>query len=210
MPRGSGLAACEAANNSACAGSFAPLLALGISGSATSAVLLGGLIMWGLQPGPLLFTNNAEFAWGCIASLFFANLFALFCGVMLVPLLSKVIQIPGKILVPSVTAICIAGSYSATRSMYGVVIMVVAGVVAYVLVKNKYPMAPLLLGFVLAPLLEKYMRRGFATSAGNISIFWASPICKVCLAVFFILILSPVVRKIIEQFKTKKLEESKQ
>ncbi len=192
-----GLAACEAANNSACAGSFAPLLALGIPGSATSAVLLGGLIMWGLTPGPLLFTNNADFAWGCIASLFFANLVALFCGLLLVPLLSKVIQIPSKILVPSVTAICMAGSYSATRSMYGVMIMVVAGIVAYLLVKNGYPLAPLLLGFVLAPLLEKYMRRGFATSAGHLSIFWESTICKICLLVFFIIILSPIARRVI-------------
>lgn len=190
------LAATEAANNSACAGSFAPLLALGIPGSATSAVLLGGLIMWGLTPGPLLFSTNGKFAWGCIASLFFANIFALFCGLVLVPLLSKVIQIPNQIMVPAVTAICLAGSYSATRSMYGVVIMVISGIVAYVLVKNKYPMAPMLLGFVLAPLLEKYMRRGFATSAGSISIFAESLICKICLLIFFILILSPLVRKI--------------
>lgn len=196
-----GIASCESANNAACAGCFAPLLALGIPGSSTGSVLLGGLMMWGLQPGPLLFTTNSDFAWGCIASLFFANIFALLCGLLLVPILSKVICVPNGILVPVVTMICIAGSYSCTRSIYGVVVMFVAGVVCYFLVKHKYPMAPLLLAFVLAPMLETYMRRAFASSAGKISIFWSSPISAVCLAIFIITIMTPIVRMTIAKIK---------
>lgn len=196
-----GIASCESANNAACAGSFATLLALGIPGSSTGSVLLGGLMMWGLQPGPLLFTTNADFAWGCIASLFFANIFALLCGLLLVPVLSRVICVPNGILVPVITMICIAGSYSCTRSMYGVVIMFISGVVCYVLVKHKYPMAPLLLAFVLTPMLETYMRRAFATSAGHISVFWSSPIAAVCLGIFIVLLLSPIVRMTIARIK---------
>ena len=196
-----GIASCESANNAACSGCFAPLLALGIPGSSTGSVLLGGLMMWGLQPGPLLFTTNSDFAWGCIASLFFANIFALLCGLLLVPILSKVICVPNGILVPVVTMICIAGSYSCTRSIYGVVVMFVAGVVCYFLVKHKYPMAPLLLAFVLAPMLETYMRRAFASSAGKISIFWSSPISAVCLAIFIITIMTPIVSMTIAKIK---------
>lgn len=199
-----GIASCESANNAACAGSFAPLLALGIPGSSTGSVLLGGLMMWGLQPGPLLFTTNGDFAWGCIASLFFANIFALFCGLMLVPILARVICVPNGILVPVITVICIAGSYSCTRSLYGVVIMFVTGVVCYVLVKHKYPMAPLLLAFVLTPMLETYMRRAFATSAGKISVFWSSPISVVCLVIFIVLLLSPIARMAIAKIKKSK------
>lgn len=196
-----GIASCESANNAACAGSFATLLALGIPGSSTGSVLLGGLMMWGLQPGPLLFTTNADFAWGCIAALFFANIFALLCGLLLVPILARVIRVPNGILVPVITLICIAGSYSCTRSMYGVVIMFVTGVVCYVLIKHKYPMAPLLLAFVLTPMLETYMRRALATSAGNISIFWSSGISTVCLLIFFVLLLSPIAKMVIAKIK---------
>lgn len=196
-----GIASCESANNAACAGSFATLLALGIPGSSTGSVLLGGLMMWGLQPGPLLFTTNADFAWGCIASLFFANIFTLFCGLALVPILSRVICVPNGILVPVITLICIAGSYSCTRSMYGVVIMFISGVICYILVKHQYPVAPLLLAFVLTPLLETYMRRALAASAGDISVFWSSGISAGCLAIFLILLLSPIVRMAIEKIK---------
>ena len=199
-----GIAACESSNNAACAGSFATLLALGIPGSSTGSVLLGGLQMWGLQPGPLLFTTNPEFAWGCIASLFFANIFALICGFLMIPILTKVICVPNRILVPAVTLICLAGSYSTTRSMYGVYIMLIAGVVCYFLIKHDYPLAPLLLAFVLTPMLETYLRRALATSAGGFSIFWSSTLSQVCLAIFLVLILSPVIRKVIDVIRPKK------
>lgn len=199
-----GISACEAANNSAAAGAFAPLLALGIPGSGTGTVLLGGLLMWGLQPGPLLFTNNPDFAWACIASLFLANVISLFCGTVLMPLMSRVITIPNRILVPVIASICIAGSFAATESMFGVITMFVAGIVCYVIDKHGYPLAPLLLAFVLVPLFEKYMRRAFATTAGNPSIFWASAICKVCLLVFVFLLVAPVIKKFIQKKKQTK------
>lgn len=199
-----GIAAAEAANNAAAAGAFAPLLALGIPGSGTGTVLLGGLLMWGLQPGPLLFTNNADFAWACIASLFLANLISMLIGLFISPLMSKVVTVPNKLLVPAITAVCILGSFAATESMYGTITMFIAGIVCYFLEKNHYSLAPMLLAFVLVPLFEKNMRRGFATTAGLPYIFWESAICKVFLAVFFILLLAPAVKSIIRKVRAKK------
>ena len=191
-----GIAASESANNSACAGSFATLLGLGIPGSATGSVLLGGLMMWGLQPGPLLFQMNPDFAWGTIAALFFANIVALICGLTTIPVMARIIKVPNRILVPAITMICLAGSYSTTRSMYGVYIMLVAGIICYFLIKNGYPMAPLLLAFVLMPLLETYMRRATATSAGKWGIFVESNLGKGCMIVFLAIIFAPVLRKL--------------
>lgn len=196
-----GIASCEAANNSAAAGSFAPLLALGIPGSGTGAILLGGLVMWGLTPGPLLFTSNPDFAWGTIASLFFANIVALFIGLLGLPLLCKLITIPNRMLCPIITVICIIGSYSTNRSMYGVIVMLTAGVICYILIKYKYPMPPLLLAFVLTPLMETKMRMAFLTSAGDPRIFVSSPICIIFLAAFCVFLLTPIVKGVLAKVK---------
>ena len=117
-----GIAASESANNSAAAGAFAPLLALGIPGSGTGAVLLGGLMMWGLEPGPLLFTNEPEFAWGLIASLFVANICALLIAMGIIPYLIKILAVPVKYMIPIVTCICFVGAYATSNSMYDCII----------------------------------------------------------------------------------------
>ncbi|MFA6682082.1 MAG: tripartite tricarboxylate transporter permease, partial [Sphaerochaeta sp.] len=140
-----GIAACESANNAAAAGSFAPLLALGIPGSGTGAVLLGGLMMWGLNPGPLLFSSQPEFCWGLIASLFLANLLTLIIALGIIPFLIKILTVPVKILIPCITVVCIVGSYSTSNSMYGVLVMFFSGLFGYVLDRNGYSTAPMLL-----------------------------------------------------------------
>ena len=197
-----GIAASEASNNSACAGAFATLLGLGIPGSSTASVLLGGLMMWGLQPGPLLFKTNPDFAWTCIAALFFTTIIALLCGFFAVPFIARVIKIPNRILVPAITMVCLVGSYSTTRSMYGVYIMLVAGVACYWLTQNGYPLSPLLLAFVLVPMFETYMRRAIATSAGKWTIFVESGLGKGCLAILLFILLAPVFRGIFVKKKT--------
>ena len=189
-----GIASSEAANNGAAAGAFAPLLALGIPGSGTGSILLGGLLMWGLQPGPLLFETNPDFAWACIASLFLANIVAIMCVFGMLPFLTKIITISNRILIPAIAVICAVGAFASTMSMFGLVTMFVAGIICYLLDRNGYPMAPLLLAFVLTPLFEKAMRRAFAATAGDPTIFWTSTICKVCLTIFVIICLAPVVR----------------
>lgn len=192
-----GLAACESANNAAAAGAFAPLLALGIPGSGTGAVLLGGLMMWGLNPGPLLFTNSPDFAWGLIASLFLANCLALAISWGVIPFMIKILSVPTKLLIPCITAICIVGSYSTSNSMYGVIVMFVSGILGYIMVKSRYSYAPLLLSFVLAPMLESNMRKAFIISRGRIGIFFEKPIALAFIIVLGLIVTFPVFRPLL-------------
>jgi putative tricarboxylic transport membrane protein len=196
-----GIAACEAANNAAAAGAFAPLLALGLPGSGTGAVLLGGLIMWGLNPGPLLFTQSPEFAWGLISSLFLANILTLAIAMCIIPFLVKILSVPVKLMIPLITVVCFAGSYSATNSMYGVLVMLLAGMAGYILDENKYPIAPMLLAFVLEPMLEFNMRKAFIASQGSVGIFFTRPITLTLMLIFFLLILFPIVKGIIRKVR---------
>ena len=199
-----GIAASEAANNAAAAGAFAPLLALGIPGSGTGAVLLGGLMMWGLNPGPLLFDSNPEFCWGLISSLYVANVFTLLVAILVIPFLIKILSVPVKYMIPIISVVCIVGAYSTSQSMYGVIIMFISGIVGYLLEKNNFPTAPMLLAFVLAPMLEKNMRKAFIASQGSLSVFADSPLKLVLLAVFLVLVITPVVKAIRKKLAAKK------
>jgi len=194
-----GIASCEAANNAAAAGSFAPLLALGIPGSGTGAVLLGGLMMWGLNPGPLLFSTNPDFAWGLIASLFLANLLTLVIALGIIPFLVKILTVPVKMLIPIITVVCVVGGYSTSNSMYGVIIMFLSGLFGYILDRNGYGVAPMLLAFVLAPLLESNMRKAFIISHGSLGIFFEKPIAAFLIIVLFAIILTPVIKFVLRK-----------
>ncbi len=196
-----GIAASEAANNAAAAGAFAPLLALGIPGSGTGAVLLGGLMMWGLNPGPLLFENEPEFCWTLIASLFLSNILTLMVAICIIPFLIKILSVPVKYIIPIITVICIVGAYSTSHSMYGVMVMFVSGVVGYILNKNDFPIAPMLLSFVLAPLLESNMRKAFIISGGSVDIFFTRPITCALMILFIGIISFPILRPIFAKKK---------
>lgn len=198
-----GVAACEAANNAAAAGAFAPLLALGIPGSGTGAVLLGGLMMWGLNPGPLLFTNEPEFTWGLIASLFLSNILTLIIAIGIIPFLLKILSVPVKFMIPIITVVCVVGSYSSSYSMYGVLVMFISGIIGYLLTKNDYPTAPMLLSFVLTPLLETNMRKAFIISSGSLNIFFNRPITCVLMVIFLLLVFTPIIKALVKKGKTK-------
>ena len=199
-----GIAASEAANNAAAAGAFAPLLALGIPGSGTGAVLLGGLMMWGLAPGPLLFENEPDFCWGLIASLYLANIFTLLVAICIIPFLIQILSVPVKYMIPIITVVCVVGAYSTSNSMYGVIVMFLSGVVGYLLDKNNFPAAPMLLSFVLAPLLENNMRKAFILSGGSLNIFFTRPITCVLMIIFLGIVLVSVLRPIIMKKKATK------
>lgn len=199
-----GIAAAEAANNAAAAGAFAPLLALGIPGSGTGAVLLGGLMMWGLNPGPLLFQNEPEFTWGLIASLFFSNIFALLVAIAVIPFLIKILSVPIYCLIPVIITVCVVGAYSSSHSMYGVVVMYLAGLGCYFLKKAGFPTSPMILSFVLAKLLESNMRKAFIISKGSLSIFFTRPITLVLVIIFFFFIGFPLAKEIVKRVKEKK------
>lgn len=199
-----GIAACEAANNAAAAGAFAPLLALGIPGSGTGAVLLGGLMMWGLNPGPLLFQNEPDFAWGLISSLYLSNFITLGIAIMVIPFLIKIITVPTKYMIPIITVVCVVGAYSTTYSMFGVFVMLTSGIISYLLQKNDYSSAPMLLAFVLAPLLESNMRKSFMISGGSLDIFFTRPITLFLMVIFLGLIIVPIIRGFFKKTGVKK------
>ena len=201
-----GIAASEAANNSAAAGAFAPLLALGIPGSGTGAVLLGGLMMWGLEPGPLLFTNEPEFAWGLIASLFIANIFALGIAMGIIPYLIKILAVPVKYMIPIITTICFVGAYATSNSMYGVIIMVGAGIVGYFFKKAGIPVTSMLLAYVLSPIFEGNMRKAFIISGGSVNIFFTEPVACAFMVITILLVCSPLFKKIIRKAKASKVK----
>ncbi|MGN1164542.1 MAG: tripartite tricarboxylate transporter permease [Candidatus Ornithospirochaeta sp.] len=196
-----GIAASEAANNAAAAGAFGPLLSLGIPGSGTTAVLLGGLMMWGLNPGPMLFKTDAEFAWGLIASLFISNLIVLAISMGAIPYLVKILSVPVGIMIPSILTICFVGAYSTSNSMFGVVVMLCGGFAGYVLKRCNIPSSPLLLSFVLAGTLETNVRRAFLIADGHMEIFLKRPITLTFVIIFLILVGTPMVKSIIRRIK---------
>ncbi|WP_417833966.1 tripartite tricarboxylate transporter permease [Thalassospira xiamenensis] len=185
-----GVTASEAGNNSAAVGSFAPLLSLGIPGSGTSAILLGGLMMWGLQPGPLLFKSQPDFVWGLISSMYIANVMAVIAAFAIIPFLMRILWVPVAFLIPMIGVVCIVASYSVSGSMFDVWLMMGFGLAAFLMKCSGYPAAPLLLAFVLTPRLETSIRQSFDISNGDPSIFVSSTICIVLLCLFAMITLS--------------------
>lgn len=166
-------------------------------------------MLWGLNPGPLLFTNEPDFAWGLIASLFLANVVALMCAWGVIPLLIKILSVPTRLIVPCITVICVVGAYSTSNSMYGVLVMLIAGVLGYVMHKFRYPAAPVLLAFVLAPMLESNMRKSFIISRGSLDIFFDSPISLAFMTLFIVILLFPTARTVFSRFSRTAMEAAK-
>jgi len=189
-----GVVAPEAANNAASTGSMLPMLTLGIPGSPTTAILLGGMVIWGLEPGPRLFVNHQDFVWALIASLYAANLFAVLINVAFIPLFIWVLRLPFTILVPIIFILCVVGGYAPTQDMHDVWLMFGFGVVGYLMRKLDYPMAPAVLAIVLGPLAETSMRQSLLMSHGEFSIFFNRPIAGPIMVVAIVLFLLPLLK----------------
>lgn len=194
-----GVAAAEAGNNATAVGAFAPLLSLGIPGSGATAVLLGGLIMWGLNPGPLLFQNNPDFVWGLISSMYIGNVITLLAALAFIPFLVYFIRIPASILTPIIVVLCVIGAYTGQNSMFDVGLMLVVGVIGFLLSANKYPVAPLLLAFVLTPMLETSVRQSFAIGGGDLGIFVRGPITITIMSMIALFIIAPFLFKLVKK-----------
>jgi putative tricarboxylic transport membrane protein len=203
-----GVAAAESANNAAAAGAFAPLLTLGIPGSGTTAVLLGGLMMWGLRPGPLLFRDNPDFVWGLIASMYIGNIICLIIAFACIPLMMKVIKVPSSVMIPIISVVCIVGTYSVNNSMFDVVLMICMGIFAYLMSLASIPAAPLLLAFVLTPMLETYTRQAFDMSNGSLSIFVGSKIAVTLLVLIVGFCSAPIIKKFMNKKKAVSQEKA--
>ncbi len=190
----SGIAAPEAANNAASTGSMLPMITLGIPGSPTTAILLGGMIIWGLRPGPLLFSENPDFVWGLIGALYVANLFTVIVNLAFIPIFVRMLTLPFTILAPIIFVLCVVGGYAPTQTMHDVWLMLLFGIAGYLLRKLNYPVAPAVLAIVLGPLAERSLRQSLIGSQGDVTVFIERPISAVCIALAAALMLYPIIR----------------
>jgi putative tricarboxylic transport membrane protein len=195
-----GVVAPEAANNAASTGSMLPMLTLGIPGSPTTAILLGGMVIWGLEPGPLLFTQHSDFVWGLIASLYAANLFAVIINVAFIPVFIWVLKLPFTLLAPIIFLLCLIGGYAPTQDMHDVWLMIIFGIVGYMMRKLEYPLAPAVLAIVLGPLAEPALRQSLLISNGSFDIFfnrvYAAPIMISALILLVLPLLKPIFKMV--------------
>src|SRR5919108_5567677 len=169
-----GVVAPETAAHAAGTSALLPMLTLGIPGSPTAAVLLGGLMIWGLQPGPLLFIEQPDFVWGLIASMYIGNIAGLIVVLTTVPLFAAILRIPFSIIAPVILAICAIGAYTVHNALLDIIFMLVFGVIGYVFKKLSYPLAPLVLALVLGDMAEGNFRNAMVLSDGSVSIFWSN------------------------------------
>ncbi len=189
-----GLAAPETGNNAASSGSFVPLLCLGIPGSGTTAVMLGALIAYGIEPGPRMFTDSPEVFWGVIMSMYLGNVFLLILNLPLIPYFARLLAIPKNFMVPMILFFSLMGVYLVTFNDFDIQMMVIFCIAAMALRLMNFPMAPLLLGFILGGLMEDNLRRGLMIYNDSISFMWERPLTLgINLTTLFIL-LFPIIR----------------
>ena len=196
-----GVVAPETANNAASTGAMLPMLTLGIPGSPTTAILLGGMVIWGLEPGPMVFIDHPDFVWGFIASLYAANLFSLLINIAFIPAFIWVLRLPFTILAPIIFILCIVGGFVPTLDMHDVWLMLLFGVVGYLMRKLDYPMAPAVLAIVLGPLAEPALRQSLLISSGSFSIFFTRPFAAVIIVIALIFITLPLMKIIYDKIK---------
>lgn len=189
-----GLAAPETANNAACTGSFVPLLTLGIPGSGTTAVILGALLSYGVQPGPQLFREEPGVFWSVIISMYIGNMVLLILNLPLIPYIAKAIEIPSRLLVPFVLFFSLIGVYFVTFNAFDIVLMSAFAIAAVALRLLDYPMAPLLLGFILGGMIEDNLQRTLTLYDGSVAFLWTRPFCLVVTVLIIAVACFPLVR----------------
>jgi putative tricarboxylic transport membrane protein len=187
-----GVAGPEAANNSASAGAFIPLLTLGIPSNAVTAILLGAMIVFGMQPGPLLIQKNPDLFWGTIMSMYVGNIMLLVLNLPLIGIWVKILKIPYSILFPLILLFCLIGAYSINNSVVEMVIMIVFGIIGYIFKKFEYEAAPLILALVLGPMFDVAFRRSLMLSSGDLTVFFTRPISLGLLGSAFLILIFPL------------------
>ena len=196
-----GVVAPETAAHAAGTSALLPMLALGIPGSPTAAVLLGGLLIWGLQPGPLLFVEQKDFVWGLIASMYLGNLAGLIVVLTTVPLFASILRIPFSIIAPIIIVICAIGAYTVHGAMLDIYFMLLFGVVGYLFKKLDYPLAPMVLALVLGDKAEDSFRQAMLVSQGELSIMWSNPLVGSITTLALILLLWPLISKALKKIR---------
>src|SRR5690606_18337026 len=199
-----GLVAPETAAHAAGTSALLPMLALGIPGSPTAAVLLGGLLIWGLQPGPLLFVEQKDFVWGLIASMYLGNLAGLIVVLTTVPLFASILRIPFSIIAPIIIVICAIGAYTVHNAMFDIWLMLLFGVMGYVFKKLDYPLAPLVLALVLGDKAEDSFRQAMLLSQGELSIMVANPLVGSITGLALLMLVWPLLSRLMRKLRPAK------
>ena len=198
-----GVVASETSNNAAIGGALVPLVSLGIPGDTVTAMLLGGLVLHGLQPGPLLIQNNGDVVYGIFAALLIANVFMALLLFLGMKGFIRLLSIPQHILLPIILMLCVVGAYGVNNRMFDVGALLFFGVLGYFMIKGNFPLTPLVLGFILGPLLETNLRRGLMLSQGDFTPFVTQPIA----VVFLLITVFSLGLKFYGNWKKKKIEK---
>jgi putative tricarboxylic transport membrane protein len=198
-----GVVAPETAAHAAGTSALLPMITLGVPGSPTAAVLLGGLLIWGLQPGPLLFTEKADFVWGLIASMYLGNIVGLIVVLTCVPLFAAILRVPFAIIAPVILVICAIGAYTVHNSMFDVWLMVIFGGMGYVFKKLDYPMAPMVLALVLGDNAENGFRQSMLLSQGDLSIFFSNRLVGGITTLSLLLLFWPLISRMLNILRGK-------
>ncbi|MCC6532805.1 MAG: tripartite tricarboxylate transporter permease [Burkholderiales bacterium] len=196
-----GVVAPETAAHAAGTSALLPMLTLGVPGSPTAAVLLGGLLIWGLQPGPLLFVEKKDFVWGLIASMYLGNLAGLIVVLTCVPLFAAILRVPFSIIAPVIIVICAIGAYTVHNAMLDIWLMLLFGVIGYVFKKLDYPLAPLVLALVLGDRAEDSFRQSMLMSQGDVSIFFSNALVGGITALALVLLFWPLGASLIARLR---------
>jgi putative tricarboxylic transport membrane protein len=188
-----GVFAPETAAHAAGTSALLPMLTLGIPGSPTAAVLLGGLLIWGLQPGPLLFVEQKDFVWGLIASIYVSNVAGFIVVLTTVPLFAAILRVPFSIIAPVILVVCAVGAYTVHNALLDISVMLVFGVLGYIFKKLNYPLAPLVLALVLGDMAESAFRQAMLISNGSMTIFWSNPLVGSIVTLALVMLFWPVI-----------------
>lgn len=187
-----GVAGPETANNAGSTGAFVPLLTMGIPGNVTTAILIGALMIHGIQPGPLLIKNHPDIFWGVTASMYVGNVMLLILNIPLIPLWVKILRVPYYILYLFIVILCTIGAYSENNSVFDVFTMMVFGVIGFTLRKFNFEPAPLVMAYVLGKMFENSFRQSLILSEGSFAIFFTSPVSAVMLALAALFLVLPL------------------
>ena len=196
-----GVVAPETAAHAAGTSALLPMLSLGVPGSPTAAVLLGGLLIWGLQPGPLLFVEQKDFVWGLIASMYLGNIVGLIIVLTTVPWWAAILRVPFSIIAPIIVVVCAIGAYTVHNAMLDVALMLVFGIIGYLFKKLDYPLAPLVLALVLGDMAESSFRQSMLLSRGEVSIFWSNGLVGSICTLAMLMLFWPLISKLLARLR---------
>jgi len=196
-----GVVAPETAAHAAGTSALLPMLSLGVPGSPTAAVLLGGLLIWGLQPGPLLFVEQKDFVWGLIASMYLGNVVGLIIVLTCVPLFAAILRVPFSIIGPIILVMCAIGAYTVHNNSFDVVMMLVFGVAGYLLKKTNYPLAPMVLAIVLGDKAEEAFRQSLLASQGSLGVFFSNSLVSTIMILGLVALFWPIIQDYLSKLR---------